>query len=106
MEERIWLRTRWTKQFAMVDSSGVFRISCSSAFDKLTYDLNGANVVLIQGDSGNSATTISSTVIEIQIKKGLPFSEGRPKLTFRPLSVEELAQWICTLNRLCTKRRE
>ena len=95
MEEHIWMRLKWTRQFAMIDASGMIRISSSSAYAKLAYNLRGAQAVVIQTDD----EVANHVVIAIKMHPDFSLSEGNTKLTFRLIALEEVGTWVRTLGR-------
>ncbi len=49
-EQRVWLRRKWTRQFASLDAGGLLRISSPSAYDKQQFFLCNAQAVFISGE--------------------------------------------------------
>jgi hypothetical protein len=49
MEQRIWLRKKWLRQSALIETSGILKISSAAVYQRLEYSLHGAVAVLFDG---------------------------------------------------------
>ena len=87
------MRLKWTKQYAMIDTSGTMTITSSSAYAKLVYELHGAQAELQNRVEGSTCFA----VIAIKMKPCYAYSEGSSKLTFRP--VERQCEWLQIISR-------
>jgi hypothetical protein len=102
MEQRVWLRRKWTRRIAMLDGSGVLKISSSFVYDKLQYSLVGGLAVLIE-DSGDRPSKNGHKPpprFQIRLDPSLQFDslEGTSILTFRLVSADDVGPWIRALS--------
>ena len=99
MEQRVWLRQKWTRKVAMLDGSGVLKISSSSVYDKLQYSLAGGQAVLIEENpSENGHRPPPRFQIKLDPSLQLDSLEGTSILTFRLLSADDVVPWIRALS--------
>ena len=102
MEQRVWMRQKWTRKVAMLDSSGILKISSSSVYDKLQYCISGGQAVLIEEFASDSAQNGQLPPPRFQIKLDpslqLDSLEGKSALVFRLVSADDLAPWIRALS--------
>ncbi len=94
-EQRIWLRRKWTRQLAMVETSGLLMISSPSRYDKREYCLTGAQALLVE--KGQIEDT-HAPLIRIALDPSLQL-DGAACITFRLTSAADAAPWITTLTR-------
>ena len=96
MEQRIWLRQKWTRQFAMVDASGMLIISSPSRYDRQKYFLSGARAFFI--DKGAIEIDDAAPLICIVLSPSLQL-DGATRVAFRLTSAADAAPWMAALSR-------
>jgi hypothetical protein len=100
MQERIWMRLRWTRQFAMITPAGLIKISSTSAYGKCEYWLAGAQAVIIDGQALDPAPCAESPAPKLEIRFDPKLHiEGAVTVTFRLLSNDDLGPWTSALSR-------
>ncbi len=100
MEQRVWLRLKWIRHFAMIDPTGLLKISSHSFFDKCEYQLAGAQAVLIDGAALEPASGSERSAPRLQIRLNPTFQlEEAGTVTFRLLSTGDIGSWILALGR-------
>jgi hypothetical protein len=100
-EERVWMRQKWTRQFAQLDSKGMLRISSSQIHDKLQFHLAGAHAFVIEAaDIGRdeSASSTQHPTIQILLNASLQFG-GEGSVTFRLGTMADATSWALALSR-------
>ncbi len=102
MEQRIWLRQKWTRKVAMLDGTGLLKVSSSSIYDKLQYYLSGGQAVIIDEDPADNGERRPPRIqIKLDPTVQLESLEGGSAVIFRLLSEEDIGPWIQALSRSC-----
>jgi hypothetical protein len=96
IERRVWLRQKWTRQYAIIEASGVLMISSSVCYDKNLYRVNGGHAILIESSEVEEDRIPPS--IQIKLDPSLQMEEGS-SVTFRLFSAEDVSPWIHALSR-------
>ena len=100
MEQRVWMRQKWIRKVAMLDSSGILKISSSSVYDKLQYCLTGGQAVLIEDGPSSKNGNQPPPRFQIRLDPSLQFDslEGSSVLIFRLISADDVGPWIRALS--------
>ena len=97
VEQRVWLRLKWVRQYAAIDPSGFLRISTSSVHEKLQYNLTGARAVLCDADVwSNSKGQLPTIQIRLDPTKQ---EDGSTVVNFRLPSTSDIGPWLQALSR-------
>ena len=100
MEQRVWMRHKWIRHFAMITPAGLLRISSRSFYDKREYQLAGAQAVIIDGAALEPATGSEGPAPRIQIRLNPALQlEVAGNITLRLLSSDDIGSWILALSR-------
>ena len=97
LEQRIWMRRKWTRQTARLDACGLLKISSASIYEKLEYNLRGATAVFMDGDRIDIGTGQQPNV-QITLDPRLQI-DNVAVLSFRLISMDDLALWAVELSR-------
>jgi hypothetical protein len=98
IEQRIWMRLQWTRQFASLDAHGQLQISSSALYDKRLYLISGAQAVLI-GDVGLDGNTPTLPIsILIRLDRSRQYGD-ESEVTFRLCDAVDAEPWIAALAR-------
>ena len=98
IEQRIWMRLQWTRQFARLDSCGLLQISTPALFDKQLFPLIGAQVVLIDKQAKCAGAIKSHLTLLIKLDRSRQYGD-ESEVVFRLCSTDEEASWIAALSR-------
>jgi hypothetical protein len=101
MEQRIWLRRKWLRQSALIDASGVLKITSASVYERLEYSLHGAVAVLFDGidvDPNIDEGEAQQPMFQIKLDPKLQI-DNNMILTFRLISSDDIRPWVHALNR-------
>jgi hypothetical protein len=97
IERRVWFRTKWIRQYAVIEASGMLMISSSVCYDKNLYRVNGGHAILIDSAEDEEDAQILPS-IQIKLDPSLQM-EGGSSVTFRLTSTEDVSSWIHALSR-------
>jgi hypothetical protein len=101
MEQRIWLRRKWLRQSALIDASGILKISSAAVYQRLEYSLHGAVAVLFDGNDVDPQSEEGETqqpLFQIKLDPKLQLDDNTI-LTFRLISSNDIRPWVRALNR-------
>ncbi len=103
IEQRVWLRLKWIRQFAMISPAGLLKISSQSLYDKRQYQLAGAQAVLIEGAALEAAVPANGAAhhaprLQIRFNPALQL-EGFVTITLQLLSADDVGSWVRALSR-------
>ena len=101
MEQRIWLRRKWLRQSALIDASGILKISSAAVYQRLEYSLHGAVAVLFDGNDVEPQSEEGETqqpMFQIKLDPKLQI-DNNMILTFRLISSDDIRPWVHALNR-------
>jgi hypothetical protein len=101
LEQRIWLRRKWLRQSALIDASGILKITSANVYEKLEYSLHGAVAVLFDGidvDPNSEEGATKQPMFQIKLDPKLQIDDNTI-LTFRLTSSDDIRPWIHALNR-------
>ena len=98
IEQRIWMRMQWTKQFARIDSFGQLQISSSALYEKRLYPLAGAQAVLISDTQLEAGSASAPITILIRLDRTRQFGD-EGEVSFRLCDSGDADHWIAAFAR-------